>query len=319
MQGAKIENEYFPALDGLRGIAALIVYVSHAGLQGLTPQFSFHEVGQLGVMVFFALSGFLMCERYAGLDISRSQVRSFFVSRLSRVVPLYIFVGVFSFVVFNFIDSSFKYDITPYLLLRHLLFVNEMSVFWTIPAEVQFYLLFPAIWLLMCHDKFGGFLTITVLLFASLILQYFDFPGRRMMLSSCLHMFSFGLIVAILRGYLSKRSTELLTGFFPIALSVALLATCAFFTVINGALGFSQVDIWNIGWFSVPISLLVLCASLRGGLFVHALARTGMRWLGKVSYSLYLWHSPVIIYCVSISEHFNLVLSFRLFDTRTFL
>ena len=51
-------------LTGLRGIAALLVFISHCGAQSILPSFLGKGFGQIGVMLFFVLSGFLMTHLY---------------------------------------------------------------------------------------------------------------------------------------------------------------------------------------------------------------------------------------------------------------
>src|SRR6188474_1808835 len=81
----------FPALDGLRALAAFFVVVSHfsnetqiwGGLLGTGG-------GQLGVMIFFLISGFLMARLYMDGPWNAAEVGAFLQKRVARVVPLYL-------------------------------------------------------------------------------------------------------------------------------------------------------------------------------------------------------------------------------------
>ena len=76
--------EHIKQLDGLRGLAALLVVYSHAGQQGLVPKNT--GTGQIGVMLFFILSGFLMGWLYGRRRLSLAQWADYACSR--RSIPM---------------------------------------------------------------------------------------------------------------------------------------------------------------------------------------------------------------------------------------
>ena len=78
---------HIAALDGLRGLAAMMVVFSHYAkdVKLLDPRIE-AIMGQSGVMLFFILSGFLMMHVTTGLQLTRENLRTFFISRLARVV-----------------------------------------------------------------------------------------------------------------------------------------------------------------------------------------------------------------------------------------
>jgi len=85
-----------PSLDGLRGLAAYIVVVSHvSNATGLWDKNFGNGAGQIGVMIFFVLSGFLMGHLYIGREWSLDAVKRFCVSRVARVFPLYLALVIF--------------------------------------------------------------------------------------------------------------------------------------------------------------------------------------------------------------------------------
>ena len=85
-------------LNFLRGLAALIVVVSHfSNKTGAWGQLLGRGAGQIGVMLFFMLSGFLMTYIYWKREASQKNLLLFFQSRLARVVPLYLFVVLVSY------------------------------------------------------------------------------------------------------------------------------------------------------------------------------------------------------------------------------
>lgn len=138
-------------LDTLRGLAAVLVVVSHYNLwtRSLPEWFG---IGQWGVMLFFLLSAFLMTVLYLPVEPTPRALRNFAVARIARVVPLYVLVVVASFVMCSLGGVVAKITAKAYnipnlrQLLAHLLLLDGYGVLWTIPAEIHFYALFVVLW-----------------------------------------------------------------------------------------------------------------------------------------------------------------------------
>lgn len=149
LAGSSASNKpEIPALNGLRGLAALIVFVSHFSNQsGLWGKLLGVGGGQLGVMIFFALSGFLMAYLYLGLPWTRPTVVAYAIARAARVLPLYLVV-VLAACCLNMLGVTHPrvYEVTGSNLAGHLLFWKGASVLWTIPPEIWFYCIFAGIW-----------------------------------------------------------------------------------------------------------------------------------------------------------------------------
>ncbi|MDR4494978.1 MAG: acyltransferase [Nitrospirales bacterium] len=142
-------------LTGLRGIAALIVFISHAANRGYLPNFLGTGFGQIGVMLFFLLSGFLMAHLYLSRDCTPKHVMEYGLARIGRVFPLYMVLIILSFVISNYIFEGFYYSIEKLEYVKEaLLFMGAPYAFWTIPVEVQFYLIFIVFW--WCHHAWNG-------------------------------------------------------------------------------------------------------------------------------------------------------------------
>jgi len=135
----KVKAEHILTLDGLRAVAALFVVFSHLINRNLASGYS---TSTIGVAIFFSLSGFLMGYLYLFKEFSPNAVVNYCISRFSRIAPAYLTVILVSYVIFNFIDESFVYTISNNNVLRHLLFLGNVSVFWSIPPEIQFYVFF---------------------------------------------------------------------------------------------------------------------------------------------------------------------------------
>jgi len=136
----------FDALDGLRGMAVLTVFLSHTSGAGqrVTPWTNFHGTGHLGVYLFFVLSGFLLgySMLHRPIHLGRFYLRRFF-----RIAPLYYAVVTAVF----WVQTATKHkDKTALFInnrwrgyLLHLLFYQGDSVFWSVAAEFEFYFVLP--------------------------------------------------------------------------------------------------------------------------------------------------------------------------------
>lgn len=140
---------YINSLTGLRGMAAFIVFISHCANQGMLPAIFSNGFGQVGVMLFFILSGFLMGHLYLNKAANQTNIKRYLLARVGRIFPLYFLLIVLSVLISTTIYEDFHYNITELnIVLRALLFIDAPYEFWTIPVEVQFYVVFIVFWIL---------------------------------------------------------------------------------------------------------------------------------------------------------------------------
>jgi len=140
---------YIPQLDGLRGIAILLVIFSHIVLT--TPLSKINFIGEYGVQIFFVLSGFLITSLLLKekLKYGKVSLKNFYIRRVLRILPVaYLFLIVL--VILNYIfrlDLSFLSFLTAALYIRnfHLNYIGNWfnGHFWTLSVEEQFYIIFP--------------------------------------------------------------------------------------------------------------------------------------------------------------------------------
>lgn len=134
-------------LNGLRGLAVLIVFASHASNIFYRGQVTGWGGAQLGVMLFFMLSGFLMAHLYAGKLATVAEQWKFLVNRVARIYPLFAVVVLTCFAIHYFGVPIWAYRIvSPHDALVHLTFVRGYNIFRTMGPEVLFYLLFLILW-----------------------------------------------------------------------------------------------------------------------------------------------------------------------------
>lgn len=290
---------HVPPLDGIRGLSALVVVVVHASHLGLLPPVP-GAMSIYAVMVFFALSGFLMGYLYLDRPFEPTAGSDYVAARIARIVPLYYGIVLFSWVIYNFIDPTFFYAMTSSDLVRHLLFVGSVSYFWSIGPEVQFYAVFLLLWWAIARSREGEWRSLIILLGVSALIFVFQpvFPGITVF--SKLHIFLAGAGLAIVHRLLAPR---LQYSLLALAVQIAVLGMCLLAALSPAAhQRFFAVEPNDplFGAFygdarRVMIAALIVFAfsfetRLANLLFANRLARQ----VGAYSYSIYLLHGPVL-------------------------
>jgi peptidoglycan/LPS O-acetylase OafA/YrhL len=151
------EGFYIPSLDGLRAFAVMVVFVAHAGLNLPVP-------GNFGVTIFFFLSGYLIttlarmeCERTGSLSLSR-----FYLRRVLRILPPFYLVlaGASLLCAVGLLEGGLGLDavLAQVLHLSNYYIVADgwwtgrapgTWVFWSLAVEEHFYLIFPALYIVL--------------------------------------------------------------------------------------------------------------------------------------------------------------------------
>jgi peptidoglycan/LPS O-acetylase OafA/YrhL len=154
-----------PTLDGLRGLAILMVMLFHMTLLTSTTLLdrvwiNIAGYGWVGVDLFFVLSGFLITGLLLDAKGGAAYFRNFYARRILRIFPLYYFVVVLSLVILPHIHNAksekfgaIKGDewwywvyLSNYIIgYRHAFRHGILDVSWTLAIEEQFYLLWPAV------------------------------------------------------------------------------------------------------------------------------------------------------------------------------
>ena len=315
----KITTSRLESLDGLRGLAVLLVLFSHLGHLGMYfhPVIDFKGAGKAGVFLFFSLSAFLLATQFYSKPFeevfTKEKLLRYFVRRFLRIFPLFSIVVVVSG-VFTYLDV--KGIFTPLNwneVGAHLLLMKGKSVFWTIPVEFKYYFLLPVVIVLSVlpfkrFEILGG----VVLAAALLLVVYFNSSTEaainNISLVPYLPVFFSATIAAF---FYSKMVTngcsvsESVQWFLEVTAILCLLVV------------FSTVPKWwnMLTDETVPFNhfhrsfLLygVLWAAL---IFTHLFGKgvvrkifsfKPLRMIGKISFSIYLWHFPVIYFVKRIT------------------
>lgn len=296
----------FYSVDFLRGIAALSVVVFHfknfgggggdlarpasmldnvSLLQWLEP---IRHHGSLAVMAFWAISGFVFMNVYSG---KRPDGFSFFIRRFARLYPLHfitlVVVALLQFVAVASLGHSIIYhDNDAWNFGLHLFMASEWGLqhgqsfnypIWSVSAEVLIYAVF---WAFVRYMP----LNLILLLFIWLAFQLLAvLPGSGLIILCGVYFFGGAIAYSVYRLWDDQRQGLLLLfGAFGLAASVGL-----------GFVG-RYVDVPLTAWLLPAIcSVLLLLVAAENLWLCKFFRRT--RSVGDITYSSYLWHSPLQI------------------------
>ncbi len=303
-----VESSYRPDLEGLRGVAILLVLLCHVRIPGA-------EAGFVGVDVFFVLSGFLITGLLAQERerTGRIGLGAFYARRARRILPAAVLVLATTLLAaqlfmspldlrriaddglaagLSLANMRFAVDATDYFAPVD---ASPMLHFWSLAVEEQFYLVWPILLLTVARlgrPRLAMASLATAAFVASFVAcaamteiagpwAYFSLPTRAWQLAAG------GLLALGLP----------LVGRMPVAVAAA-----------TGWLGAALVGASLLaigpstpypGLASLLPTLAAVALIASGGVVGSPgwilLARAPLRWLGRISYSLYLWHWPVLI------------------------
>ena len=257
--------KYVAVLDPLRGLAALAVAVFHFTNNGWLPDghwlksLGFH--GHQGVRTFFVISGFVVPYAMWLVGYSLKNIAPFMARRLVRIYPPYLASAVF-IAATNY--ASGVHPLSTLDLASHLLFLNEllgrpwlMDIYWTLALEVQFYLLAALLWPLLASRKTW---LCTCAAAAAIAISFVW--NRDHCLPRMIAYFLLGIALFRQHAGIDKP-----------------LASAAFLAVFASAIW------WKDGAVALTAALLPVVAKFA----IHAVSKPA-QFLGKISYSLYLFH-----------------------------
>ncbi|WP_233843758.1 acyltransferase [Dyella sp. 2HG41-7] len=288
-----------PVLNGIRGLAVLVVFLSHASNIYFGGIIAGWGGGQLGVMLFFVLSGFLMAHLYMGEIASPVTAYRFAVNRMARIYPMFLLVVIFCFAISRQGGSFYVYPIpTLHEMLLHLAFVRGNEVLWTIGPEVIFYGLFVIAWTLRRRSApaMWGY----VLALAAV--SWLPFEGIEsnslLQLHDKLPFFLAGMILGMHSGDLidaSKRQAPWMAWAFWLSFALFVLALPRLLAQVGHLPAHLSGDPWPHPW-GYPIYLFATVLLFSAAVVARPwfLTNRVAQFLGRISYSFYLLHFMVL-------------------------
>ena len=296
------------ALDGLRGILAFTVCISHFfgevphGVSGLM-------LGWIAVKMFFVLSGFLVARIVLDNLEAGNFFRVFYMRRVCRTLPAYLVTVAFVFVcaaLFHdraWMEADRVLPLWSYLTFTQPLVMIARNDFgsdwllptWTLTVEEQFYLVAPLICLLVPrrHLLLALFLGLALSLgFRALVYGGGVLPEKAALvtLPAACHSMFLGMIAALLlrSAHIAWERWDLALRLAPLVLLVAAIGLKA----VSGATG-GLFDLLGVPLVSVA-GACYLAAIARNAPEADSLKGPVLKQLGRMSYSLYLMHMPVL-------------------------
>jgi peptidoglycan/LPS O-acetylase OafA/YrhL len=314
-------------LDGIRGLAILLVLFGHliaaklSLIEGLDSTVA--GTGQLGVYLFFVLSAFLLTRALIKKDQASLRNKKtwleYFFRRFFRIYPLYT-VALLSFVFVYPPKFSESFSIGE--ALKHFLLFKGQGYLWTIPMEVKYYFLLPlfvagfVFVFKRNHLKtFAFFMALAVLIqivaFASgskLLLPIIDAT-----ILTHLPIFLMGSLLAVVQdrfeekywAFSQKSTTRKLFSRLSLAsFSLLFLLMPNLFKLVFGSVGITSYPFFSV-FFSTFWGLLCSACiffTLNSSGFMNKLfCLKLMRFMGVISFSVYIWHPSVLKFLAGVS------------------
>ena len=316
---------HIESLDGYRFLAAIIVLVGHFSNEtGMFGQVLGAGAEQIGVVMFFCLSGFFMGGIYFEKDFNPVELTRYILRRFGRVIPLFYFMLALGFLISLGNTGIPFFEIDDRAFLMGLALVDGPHLMWTIVTECRFYLLFPLVWLAVSRKPGAGYPILLILIIGGQFIStnYTQLPKEA--LFQYIQIFCAGILTAILyrRTHLSGRNetrvkSVYLTDLPFVASAISLLL---FYPRV-------QQEIWgttNVGnAYGNPYLVVVCCIflffTILSPLAQKILGNSFARFGGRVSFSIYLWHMPVIWLLLPLLDGFAREFQFLLILSSTML
>jgi peptidoglycan/LPS O-acetylase OafA/YrhL len=260
-------------VDCLRAVAALLVLFAHsdahslARIDALVPYRG--ALGQVGVYLFFVLSGFLIWTSASRTLGRAGGLRLYAIHRATRILPLYHANLAFVFLVLPTIPTALTLDLSAEALWRHLTFTQALNpsvsralnpVLWTLTHEALFYALVPVLFLVRAH--------VPLLIGASIGAHLVALAAPQMLISPFLYhlpLFAFGIALAETQRVPTFLGAAIILAIAPVAVGAYQNAVIAF-AIAAFAMAAHKAAFWT--W--LPLR--------------------GFATIGVISYSLYIWH-----------------------------
>ncbi len=304
-------SESFPALTGMRAVAAFMVFFHHLNIK-VYPHFlvSLQATFYTGVTFFFVLSGFLIAYRYYDvIEVKGKWKRDYIVKRFARIYPVYFLLVTMVILVTRNFNAVFL--LQNYTLTHNLFFLFKSAGFaitpsWSLTVEECFYLLAPFIILLTKRYNLAVPFFISVVLYIIFLFTYdegspFTQNGFGLSIGTFFGRFFEFYVGIFLARVVQKKEKEgyKRTGKQALTLSAIALIGLLYIPLMyvlakNITLKHTVMVIVNNFLLPVPIAMLYF-GLIFENTFINKILRSKFFILsGRSSYAFYLLHTPVI-------------------------
>ena len=299
---------YLPGFDGLRACAVLLVMAGHAAsYRAIVP-------GGLGVTIFFTISGFLITTLLLN-EIKRSSsvdLPKFYIRRFLRLYPeLLLFVTIMLIAGWFFgwqaslsekVSAVFYFFNYQYLIGDRvpLELAYPWAHLWSLAVEEHFYFIFPILVVWTSKSRTSLLLVVGVLIAGPLLWRLMawyalNFPSNYLYeaTDSRIDSIAWGCLLAVLMrlqldsGMALNRFRFIGRGWFAIGVALLLIS------LLIRDPGFQNTFRYSLQGFGLFLAVANCLFDPRWTVLVRFLELSPMKYLGRISYGLYLFHLPI--------------------------
>lgn len=312
---------HFKALDGLRGIAVLFVVFSHLNNNHilLFKFFNFSTAGKYGVYLFYVLSSYLLDKQIILKLINNKADLKYWIyyalRRFFRIIPLYFLILIINYFL-NLNDVYWSLEFTQKEIINHFLLLEGKDIFWSIPVEFKYYILSP--FLMVFIHKFLNWkiksitMLFSILMLISVILN-FIFRFNNVSLIKYLPIFLFGSLIAIYDVFnfpsvsLLEKKQFIFKIFYFVSITLIFLSIPYYFNLLfNTQIKHFHHPIY-FPFYSILWGIILFYnVKFKNSSINFIFKFKPLRWIGNISFSMYLTHLFVISYFIPISINSSL-------------
>jgi peptidoglycan/LPS O-acetylase OafA/YrhL len=302
---------FIPAIEGLRGVTFLLIFAAHASQFVNAP---FQLSGKEGLFLFFVLSAYLVTKNLTASFTKHNNkphvLLNYFIRRILRIYPMY----TLSMLI---LPSIILFHHPLLTILRHLLLIEGREHLWAVPVELKYYILLPIVACLfsVLAKKGMRFLVGAVVLF----LVGYGFLYERIASTVAVHNLVNDLSIWL---YLPAFIIGSWASFWPYNKHVfrhknilfILLAVlfCVSIPLSNSV--FVEKDAYTAFYYLLMTSYSLIWAvciyfvTVIPNIFHSFFENNVLRFIGKISFSAYLWHYSLFLW-MEIASYYGFTLS----------
>lgn len=318
----KINKTYRTDIDGLRAIAVFSVILFHLG---------YLKNGYLGVDIFFVISGYLITGIvYTEVTENRFSVLKFYERRIRRIIPLVLFTSIVAFLIGffymlpddleNLCQSIFASNFSANNILMKITSSDYWAVnneykplmhTWSLGVEEQFYIFYPIIFYFLNSNKKKYILPILIFLTAISLILFISTDNTSSKFYFLQYRFfelSIGGISAISFKNITTVKNSKTSKIILIILLLLLLVIVFSDVLIN-----NDIKVISTTLLTTGVLILGNYHFNSSKIYKYFIANNLIVWIGKISFSLYMWHQIVFAFARYISiEHITIQHAFIL-------
>lgn len=295
-----IHLEYRADIDGLRALAILLVLVFHASQGKVGGAF-------IGVDIFFVISGYLISKIiFSSLEKGRFSYKEFYMRRIRRIFPalILVLVACISFGYFLLLQDEYQslakhivggaYFAENFLLLSETGYFDKEAVtkpllhLWSLSIEEQFYVFWPILVAFIWGRRWSFIKFTLAMFFLSFVINLYFVEHEKAAAFYLPQARFWELMVGGILAYLSLHSQRFM-------IYGNILSVTGIILILAGLLFLDSDRSFPGYWALLPTVGTALIISATPESWINKrLSSSGLVFIGKISYPLYLWHWPLI-------------------------